>query len=151
MNKIILKCIMLFLIICSTIMADNGLITVKSSHSVEATADSLEDILMRKGMTVFNRINHTENARIVDKKLRPTVLIIFGNPAIGTPLMQNSQSIAIDLPQKALIWEDEDGQVWLTYNDPKYLAKRHAIPVENEFIQKVIKALNNFANMASGS
>ena len=151
MDKIILKFITVFLIICSILLADNGLITVKSSHSVKATADSLENIFMRKDLTVFNRINHAENAKIVDKKLRPTILIIFGNPNIGTPLMQNSQSIAIDLPQKAIIWEDEDGQVWLTYNDPKYLAKRHNIPVEKEFIQKVEKVLSDFTGMAAGN
>jgi uncharacterized protein (DUF302 family) len=129
--------------------ADNGMISIKSSHDVKITADRLENNLIAKGMTVFIRINHAEGAQKVGKKLRPTEVIIFGNPKVGTPLMQCGQSVAIDLPQKALIWEDEAGQVWLSYNDPKYLAKRHRIKGCADVIKKIETALGNFANAAA--
>ena len=137
------------LFIVSTAAAGNGLISVKSSHDVKATADRLENILNQKGMTVFIRIDHAAGARKVGKKLRPTEIVVFGNPKVGTPMMQCSQSVAIDLPQKALIWKDEAGQVWLSYNDPKYLAKRHGIKDCVEVIKKIENALSNFANAAT--
>ena len=133
----------------SVTYADNGIISIRSSHDVKTTVDRLEKKLREKGMTVFIRINHAEGAQKVGKKLRPTELIIFGNPKVGTPLMQCGQSVAIDLPQKALIWQDETGQVWLTYNDPKYLASRHNIKECSEVIEKIEKALGNFARMAT--
>jgi uncharacterized protein (DUF302 family) len=129
--------------------ADNGIISIKSSHDVKITADRLENNLITKGMTVFIRINHAKGAQKAGKKLRPTEVIIFGNPKVGTPLMQCGQSVAIDLPQKALIWEDEAGQVWLSYNDPKYLAKRHGIKACVDVIKKIETVLGNFANAAT--
>jgi uncharacterized protein (DUF302 family) len=129
--------------------ADNGLVSRKSFHNVKSTADRLESALRKKGMTVFIRIDHAEGAQKVGKKLRPTELVIFGNPKVGTPLMQCGQSVALDLPQKALIWEDEKGQVWLTYNDPRYLASRHGITECVEVVKKIGKALSNFANAAT--
>ncbi|MGD2096867.1 MAG: DUF302 domain-containing protein [Desulfobacterales bacterium] len=129
--------------------AESGLITVKSSHDVKITADRLETVLKEKGMTVFIRINHSEGARKAGEKLRPTELVIFGNPKVGTPLMQCGQTIAIDLPQKALIWQDEAGQVWLTYNDPQYLAQRHGIDGCAPVLNKVQNALKNFAQSAT--
>ena len=134
---------------CSSAIAGDGLVSVKSVHAVNVTADRLENVLKSKGMTVFARINHTAGAEKVGKTLRPTELVIFGNPKIGTPLMQCSQSIAIDLPQKALIWEDEKGQVWLSYNDPAYLAKRHNTQGCDEVFKKVTNALGNFAKKAT--
>lgn len=141
--------VLIILISISPALAGNGLIAVKSNHDVEKTADRLENVLKTKGMTVFARINHAEGARKVGIQLRPTQLVIFGNPKVGTPLMQCSQSIAIDLPQKALIWKDEKGQVWLSYNDPDYLAERHAIDACGEVLAKVRKALANFAKAAT--
>ena len=135
--------------IVSTAAAGNGLISVKSSHDVKATADRLENILNQKGMTVFIRINHSAGARKVGKTLRPTELVVFGNPKVGTPLMQCSQSVAIDLPQKALIWQDDKGQVWLSYNDPNYLDQRHGLTGCAQVIKKVEKALSNFATAAT--
>lgn len=137
------------IIFASMAFADNGMISIKSSHDVKVTADRLEKKLIAKGMTVFIRINHAEAAQKVGKELRPTELIIFGNPKVGTPLMQCGQSVAIDLPQKALIWKDEAGQVWLSYNDPKYLAKRHGIKDCADVIKKIETALGNFANAAT--
>jgi len=132
-----------------SVSAEPGLINLKSSHDVKNTADRLETVLKEKGMNVFLRIDHTEGARKVGQELRPTELVIFGNPKVGTPLMQCSQTAAIDLPQKALVWQDESGQVWLTYNDPQYLAKRHGIDGCNAVLDKVRNALKNFAKAAT--
>lgn len=148
MHKLLLSIISI-LYFSSLAIADNGLVSIKSSHDVKVTADRLEKTLKMKGMTVFTKINHAEGAEKVGKKLHPTELIIFGNPKVGTPLMQCGQSVAIDLPQKALIWEDEAGQVWLSYNDPKYLAKRHGIKGCDEVIKKIENALGNFAKTAT--
>lgn len=146
---------MLFLSVASLFLfaslasAENGMISVKSSHDVKTTADRLENILKKKGMTVFIRVNHAEGAKKVGKSLRPTELVIFGNPKVGTPLMQCNQSAAIDLPQKALIWKDKGGQVWLSYNDPKYLRNRHDLGKCDAVIAKIEKALGNFAKAAT--
>ena len=145
----LLMAICIFFFFVPIAFADNGVINKKSSHDVKMTADKLESALKEKGMTVFARIDHAKNAEGVGEKLRPTELLIFGNPKIGTPLMQCSQSVAIDLPQKALIWEDETGQVWLSYNDPKYLANRHGISECGEVIMKIEKALGNFSKAAT--
>ncbi len=135
--------------IVSTAVAGDGLIRVKSSYDVKATADRLENILKQKGMTVFIRINHAAGARKAGQDLRPTELVVFGNPKIGTALMQCNRSVAIDLPQKALIWQDDKEQVWLTYNDPDYLAQRHGLDACGQFINKVAEALSNFARAAT--
>ncbi len=148
MTRILFYMLAIFLIV-TTASAGDGLISVKSSHDVKITADRLEGILIKKGMNVFIRIDHAAGAKKVGQKLRPTELVVFGNPKVGTPLMQCSQSVAIDLPQKALIWQDDKGLVWLTYNDPNYLAHRHGLSECAEVIQKVEKALNNFAKAAT--
>jgi uncharacterized protein (DUF302 family) len=148
MQKIFFSILAIFFIV-STAAAGDGLISVKSSHDVKVTADRLENILKQKGMTVFIRINHSAGAQKVGKKLRPTELVVFGNPKVGTPLMQCNQSVGIDLPQKALIWQNDKGQVWLSYNDPNYLAQRHGLSECAEVIKKVEKALGNFAKAAT--
>jgi uncharacterized protein (DUF302 family) len=135
--------------ISSFAFASDGMISIKSKHSVKKTSKRLVKALNEKGMTVFDTIDHKKGAKKVGKKLRPTTLVIFGNPKIGTPLMHCSQSIALDLPQKALIWKDKNGQVWYTYNDPQYLAKRHNINGCDKVLAKVSKALANFANKAT--
>ncbi len=129
--------------------ADNGLVSVKSAHDVKATADRLEAVLAEKGMTVFARIDHAAGAEKAAMQLRPTELVIFGNPKVGTPLMQCDQNVAIDLPQKALIHEDASGQVWLSYNNPAYLAGRHQLQECSAVLTKVEGALKNFANAAT--
>jgi len=131
------------------LMAAEGMVTVKSNHSVEATADKLESVLKDKGMTVMARVNHTDGASKAGLELRPTEVVIFGNPKVGTPLMQCAQSVAIDLPQKALVWQDSDGEVWLGYNDPDYLKQRHDIEGCDEVLEKVSGALANFAKAAT--
>ncbi len=129
--------------------ADQGVSSVQSVYDVNTTADRLEAILQEKGMKIFNRINHGKGAQSVGVNLRPTELIIFGNPKVGAPLMQCAQTVALDLPQKALIWEDESGKVWLSYNDPAYLVERHNISGCEEVVQKVTNALANFAKSAT--
>lgn len=138
-----------FILLAATAVAADGLIRVKSSHSVKETADRLEKLLIAKGMKVFNRVDHSAGAKGVGIDLRPTELLIFGNPKVGAPLMRCGQSIGIDLPQKALIWEDGSGTVWLAYNDPDALAARHGIAGCNEVLAKVRGALNNFATAAA--
>ncbi|MHC4593566.1 MAG: DUF302 domain-containing protein [Planctomycetota bacterium] len=139
----------IFLYSASLVSADTGFVNVKSNHDVQKTADRLEAVLKQKGMTVFTRIDHAAGAKRVGKILRPTKLIIFGNPKVGAPLMQCSQTVGLDLPQKALIWEDEAGLVWFSYNDPKYLAKRHGLTKCGEILKKIENALKNFAIAAT--
>lgn len=150
MRKFLLA-IALFGLIQTPVHAGEGMVNVKSAHPVATTADRLENILEAKGMKVFNRLNHAAGAASVGKELRPTELVIFGNPKVGTPLMQCSHSIAIDLPQKALIWEDAAGQVWLSYNDPQFLALRHATEGCDPVLKKVAGALANFAKAATAA
>ena len=130
---------------------ENGMVRVSSAHSVAVTADKLEQLLNAKGMTLFARIDHSTAAARVGQSLRSTQLLIFGNPKVGTPLMQCSQSVAIDLPQKMLIFQDESGQVWLSYNDPSYLQQRHEIRGCDAVLKKIGKALANFAQAATAS
>jgi uncharacterized protein (DUF302 family) len=130
-------------------VAADGLVTLKSAHSVDDTVNKLESVLESKGMNIFGRVNHAAGAEKAGLELRPTQVLIFGNPKVGTPLMQCVQSVAIDLPQKALVWEDEAGEVWLAYNDPAYLAARHSISGCDEVLKKVSGALGNFAKAAT--
>jgi uncharacterized protein (DUF302 family) len=110
--------------------ADMGITNVASKHAVGPSLDRLESILKAKGMTVFARIEHSAEAAKVGLSMRPTALLIFGNPRAGTPLMIASPSMALDLPLKVLAWEDEKGQVWLSYNSPTYLQRRHGLKEE---------------------
>ncbi len=131
------------------LLAQDGLISVKSAHNVKTTADRLENVLKAKGMTVFARIDHALGAKKTGNSLAPTELVIFGNPKIGTPLMQCNRTVAIDLPQKVLIWKDDKGTVWFTYNDPVYLMKRHQLQDCRKILTKVSGALKNFAKAAT--
>jgi uncharacterized protein (DUF302 family) len=108
-------------------MAEHGLVTLASQYTVTETIDRLEAEAKGKGLTIFARIDHAGGARAAGLSLRPTELLIFGNAKGGTPLMQAAQTIGIDLPLKALAWEDATGKVWLSYNDPTWLADRHGI------------------------
>ncbi|MBA1147700.1 DUF302 domain-containing protein [Ectothiorhodospiraceae bacterium WFHF3C12] len=137
------------LVFATGALAGNGLVKQQSNYAVAETADRLVSVLEDKGMTVMARVDHAANARKAEMDLRPTQLVIFGNPKVGTPLMQCSQSIAIDLPQKALIWEDAEGDVWLAYNEPEYLEFRHAVVGCDEVLAKVEKALAAFARAAT--
>jgi uncharacterized protein (DUF302 family) len=112
------------------IMADNGLTRVASRYSVEETVDRLESILAERGLKLFALVDHSGEAEKVGLKMPATKLLIFGSPKGGTPLMLAAPSVAIDLPLKALVAEDEGGKVWVTYNSPEYLQQRHGIPEE---------------------
>jgi len=129
--------------------ADNGLITKKSKNSADQTISKLEKILRKKGMTIFARVSHTKGASGVKIPLRKTELLIFGNPKLGSHLMTSNQTAGIDLPMKALAWKDAKGQVWLTYNDPAYLASRHGIKDRAKVVKKMTGALKKFTDAAS--
>jgi len=148
MKQLFFTLLFVFLVAPPTIAAD-GMINVPSSFNVEVTADRLESILKGKGMTIFNRVKHSESASNVGIELRTTELIIFGNPKVGSPLMKCQQTIAIDLPQKALIWEDDNAKVWVSYNDPGYLKTRHNVTGCEEVISKVKKALSGITKAAT--
>ncbi len=109
---------------------DRGLIDVPSNHSVDQTVDKLRQILDAKGVTLFALVDHSGEAAKVGMKMPPTKLLIFGNPAAGTPVMLAAPSTAIDLPLKVLVWEDVSGKAWISYNSPTYLRARHDIPDE---------------------
>lgn len=130
--------------------APEGVITVDSPHSVQDTVDRLRSTMQERGLTIVATVNHTQNAAGVDMELRPTQLIIFGNPQAGTPLMQASQTIGIDLPQKMLVWEDEAGQVHVSYNDPQYLADRHNLTGVDDALGQISDALAGLATAATG-
>ena len=105
-----------------------GIIDTPSNHSVDQTVEKLKEILQAKGVTLFALVDHSGEAEKVGMKMPPTKLLIFGSPKAGTPLMQAAPSIAIDLPLKLLVWEDERGKVWISYNSPEYLKERHGLP-----------------------
>ena len=125
---------------------DDGIVSVPSHHSVDETVQRANSILQSKGVTVFAVIDHSGEAEKVGMKMRPTKLLIFGNPKGGTPLMLAAPSIAIDLPLKLLIWEDTDGKVWVSYNTPQYLARRHGLP---EDLLKNMEIVETIANQAA--
>jgi len=106
-------------------MRPDGLTLRVSKHPPRETVDRLAAAVIRHGMTILARIDHAEAAANVGLELRPTTVLIFGNPQAGTLLMQSVQTIGIDLPLKSLVWEDENGQTWLAFNDPNWLAQRH--------------------------
>jgi uncharacterized protein (DUF302 family) len=135
--------------ISASAIAAEGVVNIPATKGVSETADNLEKVLSSKGMTIFNRIKHSESAKEIGIELRDTEVIIFGNPKIGSQLMKCQQSVAIDLPQKALIWEDEESNVWITYNDPGYLIDRHSIEGCDEVAETVSNALNNLTSAAA--
>jgi uncharacterized protein (DUF302 family) len=134
-----------------TVFASNaadGLVELKSSRSVKATMDKLEDLVKTRGLTVFARVDHAAGAAKIGKALRPTEVLIFGNPQGGTPFMECAQTAGIDLPLKALVWEDASGQAWLGYNDPAFLAQRHGV-TGCPAVENLRKALGGLAEAAT--
>ncbi len=140
----------LALVAASVAPAAEGVVDVQSAFGVAETADRLETVLAQKGMTVFDRIRHSAAAGRVGIELRDTELVIFGNPRVGSRLMQCAQSVAIDLPQKALVWEDVGGRVWVSYNDPVYLSRRHGIETCGGVVPKIQRALAGIVKAAAG-
>lgn len=137
----------LFFTFGSLAFAAEGLVAVKSPHGANETMNRLEETVKQRGLTVFARIDHAAGAARIGKALRPTALLIFGNPQGGTPLMECAQSAGIDLPLKALVWEDAAAQVWLGYNDPAFLAQRHGV-AQCPVVQGLQKALAEIAEAA---
>jgi uncharacterized protein (DUF302 family) len=127
-------------------MAADGLITMKSSNGPEETMNKFESDVRAKGMTVFANIDHGAEAAKVGLSLRPTKLLIFGNAKTGTPLMQSVQAIGIDLPLKALVWQDASSSTWLSYNDPGWLAKRHGT---GHAVEATVSAMTAALNAAA--
>jgi len=109
---------------------DNGIVNKSTAHSVDYIVEKLKSTLQARGITLFALVDHSGEAEKVGIKMRPTKLLIFGNPKAGTPLMLAAPSIAIDLPLKVLVWEDAGGQVWVSYNSAQYLQTRHGVPQE---------------------
>ena len=130
-------------------MAVQGLTTVRSNFGPQDTIDRLETAIKAKGMTVFARIDHAAGAAVVGLTLRPTEVVIFGNARGGTPLMQSVQTLGIDLPLKALVWQDTAGATWLSYNDPAWLAERHGLSGAEAPVGAMTAALEAVAKAAT--
>ena len=146
-----LKTLVFTLLSClaTSAMAAEGLVVKPSNYSVAETIDRLEAVLTEKGLTIFARIDHQAGAAGADLDLPPTQVLIFGNPKLGTPLMTSAPTTAIDLPQKALAYQDAYGKVHLAYNDVGYLQARHGIEGRDEVIAKIRGALGNFTDAAT--
>lgn len=146
MSKIVMTILLLSLTACTQ---DSGLVNKKSAHTAKATIDRLQSLLKQKGITVALRWSHSDRAKAAGIELRPTELIIFGNPKLGSHMFTSKQSAGIDLPMKVLAWEDEQGQTWVAYNEPGYLARRHGIKDRAEIINKMSAALQQLTDKAA--
>ena len=151
MKRVILILSFIALIPVHATANENGMINKKSQFSVKVTLDRLENVLRKKGITIVTRWSHDAGAKKVGIDLRPTELLIFGNPKMGSHFFTSQQTAGIDLPMKALAWKDKAGQVWLTYNDPQYIADRHGISDRPAIVKKMTGALNNLTNVAVGN
>ena len=141
--------ILVMLMLTTPAGATGGLVTKRSAYPVAETMDRLERAVKERQLIVVARVDHAAAAQKAGLTLRPTQLLIFGNPKAGTPLMQSAQTIGIDLPLKVLVWEDDKGQVWLAYNDPAWLAARHDVTDRAEVVRAMIGALNALTEAAT--
>jgi uncharacterized protein (DUF302 family) len=133
-------------------MTGDGLITVASDAPVGETTDRLVEAVTAAGMRVFARIDHAGGAAEVGMELRPTEVVLFGHPRGGTPLMQDRQTAGLDLPLKALAWEDEHGAVWLTTDDPQWLARRHGLgEPSRQAVAALTAGLDRVTGVAAGT
>jgi uncharacterized protein (DUF302 family) len=128
---------------------DSDLVTLRSAHGVAETVERLKALLNQKSIQVFADIDHAAGAKNVGLSLRPTRLLIYGNPLAGTPLMQSQQIIGLDLPLRVLVWEDEAGKVWLTYHRPEYLAQRHHVVDQDGTVKALAAGLDSLAHAAT--
>lgn len=126
--------------------SDSGIVQIPSRHSVDETAQKLKDILQAKGVTLFAVVDHSGEAAKAGMKMPNTKLLIFGSPKAGTPVMLAAPSIAIDLPLKILVAEDDAGKIWISYNSPQFLAERHGVPAE---LMKNLAVIETLANAAA--
>jgi uncharacterized protein (DUF302 family) len=132
-------------------MPIDGLITIRSNHGPKDTMSRLEGAVKLRGLTVFARIDHAAGAAAAGLDLPPTEVLIFGNARGGTPLMHAAQTIGIDLPLKALVWQDPSGTTWISYNDPAWLARRHELGrATDEAVHTLSAALESLVNAATG-
>lgn len=148
MRKSALVALLALGLIAGSATAAEGLVSIKSPHPVKETMDRFQELVKAKGLNVFLRVDHAAGALKAGKTLRPTELLIFGNPQGGTPLMECAQTTGIDLPLKALAWQEAAGQVWLSYNDPQYLVDRHGAKDCATVAQNLRKALAGLAQEA---
>jgi uncharacterized protein (DUF302 family) len=132
-------------------LANGDLVTLPSARGVTETVERLKALLTKKSIRLFADIDHAEGARLAGLPLRPTRLLIFGNPKAGTPLMQSRQTIGLDLPLRILVWEDEGAQTWLTYHRAEFLAQRHQIHDHDEVVQAMGAGLAALASAAASS
>jgi uncharacterized protein (DUF302 family) len=130
-------------------LADADLVTLPSAHGVNETVERLKALLAQKGIQVFAHVDHAAEAKKVGLSLRPTQVLIFGNPRAGTPLMQSQQTIGLDLPLRVLVWEDEAGKVWLTYRRVADLARRHHVSGHDEAVKALDDGLGALARAAT--
>ena len=130
-------------------IVEADLVTLPSAHSATETVERLKALLSQKKIQVFADIDHAAGAQKVGLTLRPTRLLIFGNPQAGTPLMQSRQTIGLDLPLRVLVWEDEAGKVWLTYHRPEFLAQRHHVLDRDETVKALGAGLAALARAAA--
>jgi uncharacterized protein (DUF302 family) len=149
MKHVYISAITIILFLSCQANAQDGFQRIKSNHSVEATVTKLINALTSKGMTIFSTINHQQGAINAGLDLRPTVLVIFGNPKVGTKLMQCDQRVGLALPLKVLIWQDDTGETWLGYWEPSSLKKEYNLDSCTETIEKVKNAMSNFVKIAT--
>ena len=146
-NVMLLLSLLSALFFTSLINASESYISKKSPYSVQQTLDRLDSILKSKGISVFTRVDHGAGAKSVGQSLQTSQLLIFGNPKLGSPLMREAPMMGLELPMKALAWEDTKGQVWLSYLKPSVLESRHGLK-NKAVIEKMTKALNGMTNKA---
>ncbi len=154
MQRLLVPVLALLLGFTAAVHADDddvdGLVVKRSPYSVKETLDRLEAALKKKGITIALRWDHAAKARTAGIDLRPTELLVFGNPKLGSHLFTARQTAGIDLPMKALAWEDEKGRVWIGYNDPEYIAERHDIEERDKILRKMRGALDKLTDIAVG-
>ena len=150
MRRMPFVALLLVLVAVPPALAGEELVSVKSSHGAKETADRVERMAKERGMTIFSRIDHADGARKAGMELRPTEVIIFGNPKAGTPLMQCKQTVGIELPLKMLVWQDETGTVRVGYSDPDSLKGRYGITGCDEVLRKMKGAMEKMASDAAG-
>ncbi len=149
MHRFFMTALVLLWFFANPTHADTGLVNVASPHDVDTTADRFVAAVEQAGLKVFSRIDHAAGAAQVGETLRPTQLIIFGSPKVGTALMNADQRVGIDLPLKALVWQDAENKVWVSYNSSDYLFGRFSIEGRDPVKLKITQALGKFAASAA--
>jgi uncharacterized protein (DUF302 family) len=141
--------IIITLCLISVLNANADLVNFNRTHSVKDTLNKFEMIVKSKGMNIFAKIDHAKGAHSINKDLRPTQVLIFGSPKAGTPLMQENQTIGLDLPLRVLFWQDKNSDTWITYHNPVAVISSHSITNKQKIVKKMTKILNAFSNKAA--